>query len=87
MENENVKICAICKKDCGEHHCKICNHPCHAIPPCSESINGDDEEGFGKPVICSKCKKKENKSDLDDTIQKKRATMSASGSHWLIEFI
>ena len=30
--------------------------PCHAIPPyCVVEIDSDDEEGFGKSVLCKKC--------------------------------
>lgn len=30
--------------------------PCHAIPPCCViEIDSDNEEGFGKSVLCKKC--------------------------------
>uniref|UniRef100_A0A914HX95 HTH CENPB-type domain-containing protein n=1 Tax=Globodera rostochiensis TaxID=31243 RepID=A0A914HX95_GLORO len=49
--SENAKVCVSCHNpSSGAHFCKKCFEPCHAIPPCSISIDG--EEGYGAKVVC-----------------------------------
>uniref|UniRef100_A0A914H7V3 SCAN domain-containing protein n=1 Tax=Globodera rostochiensis TaxID=31243 RepID=A0A914H7V3_GLORO len=52
--SENAKVCVSCHNpSSGAHFCKKCFEPCHAIPPCSISIDG--EEGYGAKVVCCEC--------------------------------
>ncbi|KAI3419149.1 hypothetical protein GPALN_006910 [Globodera pallida] len=54
--NEDVDptVCVSCHNpSSGAHFCKKCFEPCHAIPPCSISIDG--EEGYGAKVVCCEC--------------------------------
>ena len=47
-------VCVTCAKECGQHFCKVCKKPCHAIPPCCKVLDVE-EEGFGAPVVCTNC--------------------------------
>ena len=47
-------VCVTCGNECGQHFCKVCKKPCHAMPPCSKESDAE-EEGFGAPVVCKSC--------------------------------
>jgi acetaldehyde dehydrogenase (acetylating) len=50
-----VLKCVTCEKETsGAHSCRICKLTCHAISPCCITVV-NEEEGFGKNVICQKC--------------------------------
>uniref|UniRef100_A0A914HZS8 SCAN domain-containing protein n=1 Tax=Globodera rostochiensis TaxID=31243 RepID=A0A914HZS8_GLORO len=52
--SKNANVCVSCNNpSSGAHFCKKCFEPCHAISPCSISIDG--EEGYGAKVICCEC--------------------------------
>ena len=57
MEDGNV--CVSCQKGCGDHSCRICKNPCHAIPPCAILEENEENEGYGSKVLCKQCKPNE----------------------------